>query len=206
LRAAGVSDNPMRRPWDGLERATVQTTTLEELARAAKSLGRARFLEKHTHPFIILDWMSSQLDDLEAFSTADGGRISPFARVRPGKLPPPRTKCAAIVKRSNANEFANMVTVGRAGNNDLPLDVSSVSKFHAYFTKDPATGRWFIHDAGSSNGTWMNGERLEQSHGKMQLEDGCSIQIGPDASVRFYGNEALYEALAAASAAEGYAT
>src|SRR5262245_8732386 len=127
------------------------------------------------------------------FSTADGGQLSPFARTNTGP-PSPRAKVSVLVKRTGANEFANMITIGRAGNNDVPIEVSSVSKFHAYFTGEPED-KWYLHDAGSSNGTWTAREQLCRN--KTKLRDGSSIQLGPDARVRFYTSKALFDLLAA---------
>ena len=39
---------------------------------------------------------------------------------------------AAVEKQKGSNAFDNMITVGRAGNNDIALEISSISKFHAY--------------------------------------------------------------------------
>jgi hypothetical protein len=180
----------------------VQLITVEELTKQARGLGRARFIQQNPHPFIVLEWLGTGTDELEMFSTADGGQLSPFAANRPGP-PSPRAKVGVLVKRTGANEFANMITIGRAGNNDVPIEVSSVSKFHAYFTGETAQDKWFLHDAGSSNGTWIDGERVGRN--KAELRDGSTIQLGPDARVRFFTSKAIFDLLAAppGSNAEG---
>jgi hypothetical protein len=53
--------------------------------------------------------------------------------------------------------FPDMITVGRAANNDVVIDDVAVSKFHAYFRmEDPPQ----IVDADSSNGTKVGGKQL----------------------------------------------
>lgn len=52
-----------------------------------------------------------------------------------------------------------MITIGRATNNDFVLPDESASNFHAYFQL--AGPGLVLVDAGSSNGTWVNGDRLE---------------------------------------------
>ncbi|MBI3725727.1 FHA domain-containing protein [bacterium] len=169
----------------------MRTISIEDLRREAQNLGREQFLAKQTSPFLVLDQIPGA-DDNETFGTVDG-RAS--AKRRPIELgaPSPRTRAVVVKKRDGANDFANMITIGRASNNDIALEVASVSKFHAYLTWDgPA---WFLHDAGSSNGTWIDGERLGEAQGKAGLRDGTSIQLGPDARVRFFAPTALYELL-----------
>jgi hypothetical protein len=53
------------------------------------------------------------------------------------------------------------VSVGRPPNNDLVIDDESVSRFHAVFKRDDRSGQWSVADAGSSNGTFARGDRLE---------------------------------------------
>lgn len=167
--------------------------TVDDLRKEGQGLGRDQFLAKHQAPFLVLDQLGED-PDAEAFATVGSGNKRLRApTLWKGEPPLPRARAAVIKKRDGANDFANMITIGRAGNNDIMLEVSSVSKFHAYFTKDPREGRWYIHDAGSSNGTWIDGERLGEGHGKAPLHDGASVQLGPDARARFYEAAALFE-------------
>ncbi len=50
------------------------------------------------------------------------------------------------------------MTVGTASENDIALDDPAVSHLHAVFERFPAG--WCVTDVGSSNGTWLNGERI----------------------------------------------
>jgi pSer/pThr/pTyr-binding forkhead associated (FHA) protein len=54
-------------------------------------------------------------------------------------------------------------SVGRAGSNDLSIDNHSVSKIHASLVMN-AEGQLMVADTGSTNGTFINGERI--SYGK----------------------------------------
>ena len=173
----------------------MRTYSIDELKREGERAGREAFLSRHTYPFLVLDAMGGGEEDAEVFATL-GGRKTPVKPViREGSPPNPRARAAAVEKRKGANSFDNMITLGRAGNNDIALEVSSVSKFHAYFTKDAADGHWSIHDAGSSNGTWVDGERLAASHGRAKLRDGAIVQLGPDTRGRFFLPKALFELL-----------
>jgi pSer/pThr/pTyr-binding forkhead associated (FHA) protein len=67
---------------------------------------------------------------------------------------------ASLRKRAGADSaFADRISVGRAPNKDLVLRHGSISKFHAYFQVDEQDC-YYVADAGSKNGTTLNGSRL----------------------------------------------
>lgn len=63
------------------------------------------------------------------------------------------------VKKRGANPFMKMVTVGRAPNNDIVLPYDEISKFHGFLLEMPSG--WMLADASSTNGTFLDGQRLE---------------------------------------------
>lgn len=66
------------------------------------------------------------------------------------------------------------VTLGRASTNDVQLaDDQQVSRLHAVFERYPAG--WSVRDVGSSNGTFVNAERLVAEH---RLCNGDEIRAG----------------------------
>ena len=69
---------------------------------------------------------------------------------------------------------ADRATIGNAPENDVPLDTDpTASHLHAVLERFPAG--WCVTDLGSSNGTWVNGERIWASH---RLRHGDEIRIG----------------------------
>src|SRR4051794_41122004 len=65
-------------------------------------------------------------------------------------------------------------TVGKAPENDLALaDDPTTSHLHAMLERFPAG--WCVTDLGSSNGTWVNGERIWASR---RLRHGDEIRVG----------------------------
>ena len=62
------------------------------------------------------------------------------------------------LRKSDRNPWEDRVLIGRASNNDIVLRDTSVSKVHARALVE--AGAWSIADARSTNGTWVDGERL----------------------------------------------
>ena len=69
--------------------------------------------------------------------------------------------------------------VGRGEQCDIMIDSSHVSRRHARFFMTPE-GKWFVQDLGSSNGTFVNGERVESC----PISPADVVEIGP-ASLSF---------------------
>lgn len=78
-----------------------------------------------------------------------------------------------VVPVSNFDPNAAKTTIGRE-NCTINLNHTSVSRFHAQIDRMP-DGHHILRDAGSTNGTFVNGQRVTQCI----LSDGDIIQIGP---------------------------
>jgi pSer/pThr/pTyr-binding forkhead associated (FHA) protein len=65
------------------------------------------------------------------------------------------------------------VTIGKGAENDVVLDDTTVSRLHAICERFPAG--WCINDLGSSNGTFLNGERI---WAQQRLRHGDEVRIG----------------------------
>jgi len=72
------------------------------------------------------------------------------------------------------------LTVGRSADAVLVLDDDSLSRLHARFFA--LQDKYFVQDLGSTNGTLIDGERIEQP---VQLVDGARIQLGLSTVLRF---------------------
>ncbi len=64
------------------------------------------------------------------------------------------------------------VTIGRAPDNDIPIDNLAVSNYHARIYTE--AGRLVIEDLNSLNGTFVNDQRVERA----ALHDGDTIVVG----------------------------
>lgn len=87
------------------------------------------------------------------------------------------------------NPFSMGVTVGRVETNDVALDDASVSRFHAWLQLDERLQQWFLTDAESKNGTFVDGVQLPPKQ-RLALRDGASVKFG-DVVVTFMLPETL---------------
>lgn len=79
------------------------------------------------------------------------------------------------------------VLLGREERCDVQIEDGSVSAEHARFTQrlEGDERAFFVADVGSSNGTWLNGERLA-SDVPTRLSDQDSLRFGPGVKVQFF--------------------
>lgn len=64
-------------------------------------------------------------------------------------------------------------SAGRSTESDVFLDDVTVSRSHAVFERRP-DGSWFVRDLGSLNGTYVNGEQVDET----KLASGDEVQVG----------------------------
>ena len=76
-----------------------------------------------------------------------------------------------LVKSSDTGRASNIFTIGRVNQNDLIIPDLAISKRHAIL-EIQAEG-YFIRDSNSTNGTWLNGARLDEQ--RRAIRDGDSI-------------------------------
>ena len=109
------------------------------------------------------------------------GQIAAMARrqtiVSSSSSLPPQTLPGAgqsqLLTRVSFDNRAQL-SVGRAGDNDIRLDGLQISNHHARFARN--NGNIFVEDAGSTNGVYVNGQRLSA---RQTVQHSDVIQIGP---------------------------
>lgn len=86
------------------------------------------------------------------------------------------------------------VSLGRKQHQDVVINDGMISSLHAHFTLEFDEGderMFFYEDQGSSNGSWLNGEKLEHNH-KVQVNNKDSLRLGPNVAVKFYTAGGIY--------------
>ncbi len=76
----------------------------------------------------------------------------------------------------------DVTTTGRHPESDIFLDDVTVSRRHAEFRR--LDGKFFVHDVGSLNGTYVNRQRVEDA----ELASGDELQIGKFKLTFFVGD------------------
>ena len=88
--------------------------------------------------------------------------------------------------------FVDLITLGRTDGNDIMLEDLSVSRFQAFFRR--RHGRWFVCDAGSSNGTRVDGKKLEPRT-EAEVVSRTPLRFGT-VKFLFHTSDSLYDVLA----------
>ena len=159
------------------------TAVNEPFGSAVTSMSRQDFVTRYAGRFLCVLLEESDSEDTPAFRTLGG-------------VMPPRRGGATLhvyplVKRDAANPFSMMITFGRAPNNDLYVELSQVSKFHGYFSQ--AGEAWQVTDAGSTNGTYVDGVRLEPRRPAL-VEPGSQLRLG-EATAWYLDSWGLFDLL-----------
>jgi pSer/pThr/pTyr-binding forkhead associated (FHA) protein len=97
--------------------------------------------------------------------------------------PRPGNPIVLLLKAEATLSKVTGVSVGRSESNDVVIDNASVSRFHALIHHDTRTEEWKITDAGSRNGTMLDGVKVGREQ-TVSLTDGCRLKLG-DAQLRF---------------------
>lgn len=97
--------------------------------------------------------------------------------INPPPPPPPKRRHVLRMLKGvpayGVYAIGERASVGRSDESDIFLVDPSVSRAHA--TIDSEDGESILHDLGSTNGTFVNGERVE---GRRHLRDGDVVMFG----------------------------
>lgn len=72
------------------------------------------------------------------------------------------------------------ITIGRDINSEIVINIPEVSRRHAQFRMEG--GGYYLEDLGSTNGTFVNGQRLDRPH---RMRDGETIMLGEAVTLTF---------------------
>jgi hypothetical protein len=169
--------------------ATATLPRLDAFLADRKALSKEAFLAKHTASALIISASAqgAQLEDAGGFHT----QVLPSGTDRYGIPVASQISVAFVVKRM-ADAFQNFIWVGRESRCDVVLPFESISKLQAQFLKK-ASGELDLLDPGSTNGTFLEGARLEKNKAA-PVRDGMGIRFGR-VSCRFRTAEGFWEEL-----------
>jgi pSer/pThr/pTyr-binding forkhead associated (FHA) protein len=108
----------------------------------------------------------------ESFILAPSQLAGDHVTVDPGRLVVEQSEAIAAGETFDAGPVP--LTIGRADDNTIALDGDEFASGHHARIESQRDGVWIL-DLGSTNGTFVNGERVE---GRRQLHRGDLVQIG----------------------------
>ncbi|MCU0310764.1 MAG: FHA domain-containing protein [Acidimicrobiales bacterium] len=95
------------------------------------------------------------------------------AAARAAKAAPRLVVVEPADQRGRAYPLGNEASIGRAAGCQITVDDTFVSQIHArVFARD---GQWMVEDLGSTNGTWMNRQKVA---GPVAVNRGDRVQVG----------------------------
>lgn len=148
---------------------------LKELRQKVLRGDRAAFIAREPGLFLFVEVPGS--DELGFKTRVASGSMPSIAEVvlRGESTKRETERLVMRVAKSDRNAWRSRISVGRATNNDLIIRHESVSKLHAHFqvVAEGAGERLVISDAGSVNGTLVNGRSAGEPP-----DDGVAVQPG----------------------------
>jgi hypothetical protein len=173
-----------------------QDTAKDYLSRF-KSLGRQGFLGLHPHPVLLesqrvpptrkrLFMLKTITNEIRGLAVQDDLET----RLNDEVL---QARVIAVGKRE-ADSPGHMIFLGRSPSNDVVIADTMVSKLHAYFCQLPGENGYQLVDMNSTNGTFVNGEKLLPSV-KKTLRDADEVAFGPEAKLIFFSAPGFCELL-----------
>jgi hypothetical protein len=139
---------------------------------ACAVLTREGFVHKHPGPFLV---HSSRTGGV--LQTAGGGRTIDSV-VLEDEADAEESASTDVQTVFTVSQFAPKgpdLAIGSELGSALRVQAASVSRVHARLRSE--NGQWLVDDAGSSVGTWVNGESVDPGHPRV-LQAGDRISLG----------------------------
>lgn len=141
------------------------------------AIGEDAFAQRYDDPVLLPQEEADPGDEDEGFRT-EHMSMEEFRKKDPGpqgNVPPGSVH---PIHKPPGKPFQDRIGVGRAPNTDVSLRLPRISKYHAFFLRPQEGEEWRIADAGSKNGTRIEGTALEPNQ-PVPIQDGTELQFGP---------------------------
>jgi pSer/pThr/pTyr-binding forkhead associated (FHA) protein len=142
---------------------------LNELVAEFTALGREEFLRRCTVPFLRIGFDKEEADSsIYRTWSAQPSRDSSKTNEQRLRIVDVGDEYVSTLAKTRRNTFSDRIMLGRAITNDIIVNHPSVSKFHAYFSREGGADGYVLVDVGSSNGTRV-GEEIVKPNERVPL-------------------------------------
>lgn len=169
---------------------------LATLTARARELGSAdAFAKAYPSPALLIIGTEASVEAPSSGKRASGSSSFNIVTLDGGSGQSSKTEVRRLtdrvffVAKRPGNPFPNMISLGRTGSTDVVIALETISKLHGYFLRDGDT--WHYTDYQSTNGTVVNGKRVEKDE-KRLLKDGDRFKLGVDVAAHFLLPASLY--------------
>jgi hypothetical protein len=156
--------------------------------KSAQLLSEEQFLRIHSAPALLFYSQTETFPDHDECKKTDSWleHKTVFSETTTKAT---NQKTIAFLRKSDRNPFKDLITVGRAANNDIIINKATISKAHAFLVKKDLM--WQITDQKSSNSTYVDSNKLKPME-PYHLHDNSVIQFGFEVQASFYSPEGLW--------------
>ncbi|HOX43404.1 MAG TPA: FHA domain-containing protein [Myxococcota bacterium] len=164
--------------------------TVEDLLNELEKKGEEAFLARFDHP-VLLYPSGHGPGTFQTFHTRMASRVHAVQGRQERLLYKDFQVLLPVF--SGKGPCPEKLLIGRSADRDFTIDHSSVSKRHAFIVFESDKAAYRLGDAGSTNGTFLNGDAVESGM-PVYLRDGNTVSFG-DCDYLFYSPRGLLELL-----------
>lgn len=167
---------------------TEPLTDLRTLRDYAAAVGREHFLREFAHPWLVRAGVTSEIPRELVASFDPTMDTLPASQARLNMFLGASAAVWPVVRR--AGRSGTRITLGREADNDICIVNPAISKLHACFVA--GSDEYLLVDAGSKNGTEIDGRRLEPEK-TVPLRDSHAMRFGGIVSVLYCTADLLWQ-------------
>lgn len=166
---------------------------IEDFITEIEGLSADEFEEAHPYPFLVKEATEGSVPP--AATGRGTTRLKTPSAVVGGGLLQGDVVLHGVCPKDPEN-FDGAVSLGRDDDCDIVVQDGSISGKHANFTLEFRGDEkvFFVTDVGSSNGTFVNGERIEPNT-PVEVDDQDSVRFGPGVKFQFFQSEGFFQFL-----------
>jgi len=164
--------------------------SVQEYLEALKREGEEAFRASYSYPFLLYPEKHGA-SGFATYHTKMAGRGAGANIAGSGQEF--KTYKVLVPKAGPDGTIGKKLLVGRSADRELAIDHSTVSKRHAFIIFNEEQGAYQLGDAGSTNGTFLNGQAVEAGE-PIFIRDGNIVSFG-DCDYMFFSPEGFVELL-----------